>query len=86
MRLADEELLRQHYSDLSGRPFFRSLLDYLGSGPVVCMCLAAKNAPSAARTIIGATNPLAAGQAKEDEEASHATIPQRVYDVAIYCK
>ncbi|XP_012866716.1 PREDICTED: nucleoside diphosphate kinase 3 [Dipodomys ordii] len=34
---ASEELLREHYAELRGRPFFGRLLDYMRSGPVVAM-------------------------------------------------
>ena len=38
-------------------------MSYIGSGPVVCMCWSGgnKDAPNAARAIIGATDPLKAG-------------------------
>merc|ERR1712012_1077897 len=32
---ADEELLKQHYADLSSKPFFPGLIKYMASGPVV---------------------------------------------------
>ena len=34
---ASEEHLKKHYADLSERPFFPSLIKYVGSGPVVAM-------------------------------------------------
>lgn len=34
---ASEELLREHYADLRGRPFYSRLVKYMGSGPVVAM-------------------------------------------------
>ena len=34
---ASEELLSQHYKDLSARPFFAGLVKYMSSGPVVPM-------------------------------------------------
>lgn len=34
---ADEELLKKHYSDLAGKPFFPGLIKYMTSGPVVPM-------------------------------------------------
>lgn len=62
MVLAEESLLEEHYSELKDRPFFQSLMSYISSGPVVCMCWSGGNrdAPVAARSIIGATDPLRA--------------------------
>ena len=34
---ASEELLREHYSELRSKPFFRGLITYMSSGPVVAM-------------------------------------------------
>ena len=60
MRLAPEDLLRNHYSELQEKPFFSTLMAYVGSGPVVCMCLLARDAPEMARSLIGATDPMQA--------------------------
>merc|ERR1712157_356295 len=35
--VANEELLKQHYGDLAGKPFFQGLCKFIGSGPVVPM-------------------------------------------------
>ena len=35
--MPNEDILREHYADLSDKPFFADLLSYVGSGPVVCM-------------------------------------------------
>ena len=61
MALASSDVLEEHYAELKERPFFPQLMTYIQSGPVVCMCWAAKDAATTARTIIGATDPLAAG-------------------------
>ncbi len=61
--VADEALARHHYSALEHRPFFHTLIRYLCSGPVVCMCLAARDAAVVARAMIGSTNPSEAQQA-----------------------
>lgn len=34
---ASEELLREHYAELRGRPFYSRLVKYMSSGPVVAM-------------------------------------------------
>lgn len=47
----------QHYADLSAKPFFSGLVDYIISGPVVAMIWEGKNVVVTGRKIIGATNP-----------------------------
>ena len=54
------QLAETHYSDLSSKGFFGSLIDYITSGPVVAIALEGKNVVEQARKIIGATNPQAA--------------------------
>lgn len=48
----------EHYKDLSSKPFFKDLVDYIISGPVVCMVWSGKGVVKSARLLIGATNPL----------------------------
>ena len=48
----------KHYADLSSKPFFGDLVDYMCSGPVVCMVWEGKEVVKTGRKIIGATNPL----------------------------
>ncbi|CAF0749517.1 unnamed protein product [Brachionus calyciflorus] len=52
-----DELLREHYRDLSARPFFPSLVQYMLSGPVVAMVWSGLNAVKAGRAMLGETNP-----------------------------
>lgn len=52
------ELAENHYSDLSTKPFFPELVDYIISGPVVAMVWQGPNACKVGRTLIGATNPV----------------------------
>jgi len=47
-----------HYADLSAKPFFGDLVDYMCSGPVVAMVWEGKEVVKTGRKIIGATNPL----------------------------
>ena len=47
----------KHYADLSSKPFFGDLVDYMCSGPVVCMVWEGKEVVKTGRKIIGATNP-----------------------------
>ena len=54
---ASEQLLRNHYAEHDGRPFFPKLLAYVGSGPVVAMVWEGANVVAVARKLIGATKP-----------------------------
>jgi nucleoside-diphosphate kinase len=47
-----------HYADLSSKPFFPALVDYIISGPVVAMVWEGKGVVLTGRKLIGATNPL----------------------------
>ncbi|KAG2486707.1 hypothetical protein HYH03_014636 [Edaphochlamys debaryana] len=55
----DRALAEKHYEDLSARPFFGALVEYICSGPVCAMVWEGKNIVAAGRTMIGATNPQA---------------------------
>lgn len=55
----ERALAEKHYADLSSKPFFPALVDYIISGPVVAMVWEGKNAVATGRTMIGATNPQA---------------------------
>jgi nucleoside-diphosphate kinase len=51
-------LAETHYEDLSSKPFFGDLVDYIVSGPVICMVWEGPGAVKSARKMIGATSPL----------------------------
>lgn len=53
-------LAEEHYGVHRERPFYQSLVDYITSGPVVAMAWEGKGAIAAARSTMGATNPVAA--------------------------
>ncbi|CAL4932313.1 unnamed protein product [Urochloa decumbens] len=55
----ERSFAEKHYSDLSAKPFFQGLVDYIISGPVVAMVWEGKSVVTTGRKIIGATNPLA---------------------------
>jgi nucleoside-diphosphate kinase len=59
MRL-ERELAERHYAEHAERPFFGELVQFITSGPLVAMVLEGPDAVSAARQLIGATNPLEA--------------------------
>ena len=56
----DEALAQQHYAEHEGKPFFGELVEFITSGPLVAMVLEGDEAVTAARQVIGATNPLEA--------------------------
>ncbi|KAG2302269.1 hypothetical protein Bca4012_060589 [Brassica carinata] len=59
MITVDRPFAEKHYQDLSAKPFFSGLVDYIISGPVVAMIWEGKNVVLTGRKIIGATNPAA---------------------------
>lgn len=54
---ASEEHLKQHYADLSKKPFFNGLVKYMASGPVCPMVWEGKGAVATGRVMLGETNP-----------------------------
>jgi nucleoside-diphosphate kinase len=55
-----DELARRHYAEHEGKPFFGELVEFITSAPLVAMVLEGQEAVTAARQVIGATNPLEA--------------------------
>jgi len=53
-------LAEQHYDVHRERPFFKGLIEFITSSPVVAMVWEGEGVVSASRAIIGATNPQAA--------------------------
>ena len=49
-------LLETHYEVHKERPFFKSLLGFMSSGPVVALALRGENAVAVVRSLVGATN------------------------------
>ncbi len=56
----DEEFAGRHYEEHTDKPFFDELIEFITRGPLVAAVLEGHDAPTAARQIIGATNPLEA--------------------------
>ncbi len=54
------ELAAQHYAEHEGKSFYEELVTFITSGPLVAMVLEGESAITAARQVIGATNPLEA--------------------------
>lgn len=53
----ERSFAEKHYADLSAKPFFGSLVEYIISGSVVAMVWEGKSVVVTGRKIIGATNP-----------------------------
>ena len=56
----EHDLAERHYAEHRGKPFFGDLVEFITGGPLVAMVLEGHEAVSAARQVIGATNPLEA--------------------------
>lgn len=56
----ERELAERHYEEHKDKPFFGELVEFITGGPLVAMVLEGHEAVTAARQLIGATNPLEA--------------------------
>lgn len=54
------ELGEKHYAEHKGKPFFDGLIDFITGGPVVVGVLAGNEAIAVVRSMLGATNGVAA--------------------------
>ena len=54
------EKAEEHYAEHREKPFFGELVEFITSGPLVAMVLEGHEAVTAARQVIGATDPLEA--------------------------
>jgi nucleoside-diphosphate kinase len=59
LRVSPEQAAR-HYAEHQGKPFYRELIEFITSAPVVAMVLSGENAVAAVRAMMGPTNPLEA--------------------------
>ncbi len=57
VRHADADILKRHYAELTDRPFFPTLVDYMTSGPVIIGVISGEEVISTWRTMMGSTNP-----------------------------
>jgi nucleoside-diphosphate kinase len=60
LRTLDEATARKHYAEHEGKPFYAGLVEFIGSGPLVAICVEGPEAVTAVRTLMGPTNPVAA--------------------------
>ena len=56
----ERDLAEEHYAEHAEKPFFGELVEFITGGPLVAMVLEGYEAVTAARQVIGATNPLEA--------------------------
>lgn len=54
----DLPLLKEHYKDLSSKPFFNGLVKYMNSGPVCAMVWEGLNMVATGRKMLGETDPF----------------------------
>ena len=57
MMLIPKQLAAKHYSVHIGKPFYRGLIDYITSAPVVVMAIEGNCAIEVVRRTMGSTNP-----------------------------
>lgn len=60
MMQVSRELAEKHYEVHQGKPFFPGLINFITSAPVIAMVWEGENVVTAARNLIGATNPTTA--------------------------
>jgi nucleoside-diphosphate kinase len=53
----DQSLAQKHYGEHSEKPFFKDLVDYITSGPVLATVIEGEECISLIRKMVGATNP-----------------------------
>lgn len=51
-------LAKQHYAEHEGKPFFKGLVSYITSSPIIAAVFEGEGAIAAVRQTMGATNPL----------------------------
>jgi nucleoside-diphosphate kinase len=56
----EPDLAEEHYAEHRERPFFGDLVEFITGGPLVALVLEGYESVTAARQVIGATNPLEA--------------------------
>jgi nucleoside-diphosphate kinase len=61
-------LANQHYAEHKGKPFFRDLVDFITSGPVLALAVSGEDAIAGVRGLMGTTHPkdAAAGTIRGD--------------------
>jgi len=57
MMVINKELAETHYGEHAEKPFFKDLVDYITSGPVLATVIEGEECISMIRKMVGATNP-----------------------------
>ena len=52
-----EDLARCHYAEHEGKPFYKELVSYITSAPIIVLCLEGPNAIALTRKLIGDRSP-----------------------------
>ena len=60
MMHVSEDLAGKHYAEHDGKPFYKDLVDYVTSGPVIAMVWQADDCVTLMRKVVGATKPTEA--------------------------
>ncbi len=58
LRTLDRATAETHYGEHKDKPFFKDLVDFITSGPLVAAVIEGNEAIAAWRTMMGATNPV----------------------------
>jgi nucleoside-diphosphate kinase len=59
-RMADADLLAEHYAEHVGKPFYQPLVDFMSSGPLVAVIAEGHRVIEGFRALAGATDPTVA--------------------------
>lgn len=62
LRTLDRATAESHYGEHADKPFFKDLVDFITSGPLVAAVIEGNEAISGWRNMMGATNPINAAQ------------------------
>jgi nucleoside-diphosphate kinase len=57
MMIINSDLAEKHYGEHSEKPFFKDLVEYITSGPVLATVIEGEECISLIRKMVGATNP-----------------------------
>src|SRR5690606_28418329 len=60
MLQADQEIARRHYAEHVEKPFFKGLVEYITSSPIIAAVFEGTDAVAAARQTMGSTRPTEA--------------------------
>jgi len=58
LEIVDNSFAEKHYGAHVGKPFYKGLIKYITSSPIIAMVWEGSNAIEAVRQTVGATNPI----------------------------